>query len=121
MIVKNGAPIYPGNTKHTRLSFTIKLLEFKNYSPYSNKAFDSLLKLITDVLPNKHALPETYNDMKKIMKGLRVEYEKIYLCENECMLFYGDDKDKVVCADICGKDHYRDVSRKEGKKIPKKY
>ncbi|XP_063941385.1 uncharacterized protein LOC135149574 [Daucus carota subsp. sativus] len=116
VIVENGAPIYPGNTKYTRLSFTTKLLEFKNISHCSNKAFDSLLTLFADVLPKKHTLPQTYYEMKKIMKGLRVEYQKIDLCENDCMLFYGDDKDKVVC-DICGKDHYRDVLRKDGKKI----
>ncbi|XP_063950089.1 uncharacterized protein LOC135152874 [Daucus carota subsp. sativus] len=119
VIVENGAPIYPGNTKYTRLSFTTKLLEFKNISHCSNKAFDSLLTLFADVLPKKHTLPQTYYEMKKIMKGLRVEYQKIDLCENDCMLFYGDDKDKVVC-DICGQDRYRDVLRKDGKKIPKK-
>ncbi|KAL8094028.1 hypothetical protein AgCh_035786 [Apium graveolens] len=115
VIVENGAPIYPGNTKYARLSFTTKLLEFKNNSHCSNKAFDSLLKLLTDVLPKKHTLPESYYAMKKIMKDLRVEYEKIDSCENDCMLFHGDDKDKVVC-DICGEDRYRDVSRKDGKK-----
>jgi hypothetical protein len=111
MIVENGVPIYPGNTKYTRMSLSAKLLEFKNYSNCSNKAFDSLLELLADVLPKKHTLPLTNYEMKKIMKGLRVEYEKIDLCENDCMLFYGDDKDKIVC-DICGKDRYRDVSRK---------
>ena len=118
VIVENGAPIYPGNTTYTRLSFTTKLLEFKNIPHCSTKAFDSLLKLLTDVLPKKYTLPESYYAMKKIMKDLRVEYEKIDSCENDCMLFHGDDKDKVVC-DICGEYRYRDVSRKDGKKIAK--
>ena len=118
-IVENGAPIYPGCTKFTRLSFTAKLLEFKNASNCSDKAFNSLIKIIMDVLPKKHTLPESYYEMKKVMKSLRVEYEKIDVCENDCMLFYGDDKDKIVC-DICSCNRYLDKSRKNGKKIPRK-
>lgn len=45
---------YLGNRKYTRLNFTTKLLEFKNYLQFSNQAFDGLLKLLTDVSPNKH-------------------------------------------------------------------
>ena len=96
-IVENCVPIYPGCTKYTRLSFTTKLLEFKNASNYSDKVFNSLIKIIMDVLPKNHTLPESYYEMKKVMKSLRVEYKKIDVCENDCMLFYGVDKDKIVC------------------------
>lgn len=70
--MENGAPIYSGKTKDTRLSFTTKLLKFKNYSDYSNKSFDSLLKFLMNVLSKKHTLPKTYYDIKKIMNGFRV-------------------------------------------------
>ena len=99
-IVENGVPIYPGCTKYTRIRFTGKLLEFKKASNCSDKSFNSLIKIIMDVLPNNHTLSESYYDMKKVIKSLRVEYEKIDVCENDFMLFYGDDKNKIVC-NIC--------------------
>lgn len=37
---------------------------------------------------NTRTLRGTYYDTKKIMKGLRVEYEKTDLCKNDCVLFY---------------------------------
>lgn len=95
VIAQNSVYIYPDNTKYIRINFTTRLLEFKNTARCSNKTFDSLLKLIKDVLPKKHTLPESYYEMKKIMKSLRIEYEKIDACENDCMLFYRNDKDKV--------------------------
>lgn len=54
VILEMNAPIYPCNTKYTRLNFTIKLLQFKNNLHCTNKTFNNLFKLLTDVLPKKH-------------------------------------------------------------------
>ena len=77
VIAENGAPIYSGCTKYTKLSFTAKLLEFKNASNCSDKAFNSLIKIIMDVLPKKHTLPESYYEVKKVMKSLKVDLKKL--------------------------------------------
>ena len=42
--------------------------------------------------------------MKTMMKKLTLGYEKIGACENDCMLYYGDDENKIVC-DICDSNH----------------
>ncbi|XP_074378214.1 uncharacterized protein LOC141719736 [Apium graveolens] len=57
----------------------------------SNKGFDELLELIGSVLPEKHNLPETYYDVKKMISGLTMGYEKIDACETDCMLFYKEN------------------------------
>nr|XP_017221555.1 PREDICTED: uncharacterized protein LOC108198305 [Daucus carota subsp. sativus] len=114
-----GTPIYPGNTNYTKLSFTTRLLHFKNESHCSEKSFNLLLEIIGDVLPPKHTLPSTYYEVKKIVKELKLSYNKIDACENNCMLFYGDDKDKKDC-DHCGKSRYKEACGKKSTTIPRK-
>lgn len=41
-----------------------------------------------------------------MMKKLILRYEKIDVCENDCMLYYGDDTNKIVC-DIYGNSRYK--------------
>ncbi|XP_074374617.1 uncharacterized protein LOC141715028 [Apium graveolens] len=54
------APIYPGNTKFTKLTFVMRLVHFKSQNNCSDTSFDELLSLIADVLPEEHTLPSKY-------------------------------------------------------------
>lgn len=47
-----------------------------------------------------------YYEVKKTVNGLNLGYEKIDVCEQDCMLYYGNDKDKVNC-DICNLPRYK--------------
>lgn len=114
-----GTPIYPRHSNYTKLSFTTRLLHFKNESHCSEKYFNLLLEIIGDVLPPKHTLPSIYYEVKKIVKELKLSYNKIDACENNCMLFYGDDKDKKDC-DHCGKGCYKKACGKKSTTIPHK-
>ena len=78
---------YPGNTTLTRMSLSSRLLYFKTSAQCSKKVFGC----------NIYA-------MKTMMKKLTLGYEKIGACENDCMLYYGDDENKIVC-DICDSNH----------------
>lgn len=89
------APIYPGNVKFTKLTFVMRLLHFKSRHGCSDTGFDELLSLIAEVLPDDHTLPLKYYHIKKMVKKLNLGYDKIHVCENDCMLFYGDDRDDV--------------------------
>lgn len=51
-------------------------------------------------------MPKTYKDVKNMVKELNLGYEKIDTCENDCMLYYKEDADKLRC-DICGVDRYK--------------
>ncbi|KAL8117927.1 hypothetical protein AgCh_015714 [Apium graveolens] len=62
-------------------------------SKFLYNAFDELLLLLGDVFSEGHILPFNYYGVKKMVKKLNLGYEKIHVCENDCMLFYGDDKD----------------------------
>ncbi|XP_074342360.1 uncharacterized protein LOC141679892 [Apium graveolens] len=76
-------PLYPNCEEHSKLSFVTKLLHFKNMYGCSQKGFDELLKLIGYVLPSPHTLLETYQNLKNMVRGLYLKYEKIDACEND--------------------------------------
>ncbi|KAL8101416.1 hypothetical protein AgCh_033342 [Apium graveolens] len=118
MLDSASEPIYPNNTDFTALSFVNKLLHFKNKHNCSNNGFDELLKIIASVLPPGHKLPLTYYEVRKMIKGLHMRYEKINACENDCILFYKENSEKTHC-DICTVSQYK-VQKDPKKKIPKK-
>nr|XP_017227573.1 PREDICTED: uncharacterized protein LOC108203286 [Daucus carota subsp. sativus] len=99
MLDSASQPIYPDNT--------------------SNKGFDELLELIGSVLPNDHNLPTRYYDVKKLVSGLNMGYQKIDACVNDCMLFYKEDSEKIYC-DICNESRYKAQKDHKKKMIPQK-
>lgn len=62
-----GASIYSGITTFTTMSLTFKLLYFQNMTQCSRKTFDSLLALLSEVLPKDHTLLDSYYKIKTIM------------------------------------------------------
>lgn len=118
--LKSGAaPIYPGNTNFTKLTLVTKLLHFKNRHGCSDKGFNELLSLFGAVLPENHTLPPDYKEVKKLVKKLNLGYEKIDACENDCMLFYGEDRNNTFCK-YCTLSRYKDATAGGSQTIPRK-
>jgi hypothetical protein len=43
--------------------------------------------MISDVRPENHKMPKDMYQSKKLLSGLGMDYEKINVCDNNCMLF----------------------------------
>jgi hypothetical protein len=71
----------------TMLAFVIRLMAIKSKFFFSNNFYNELLKLIGDALLNPNKPPKGMYHSKKLVKGLSVDYEKIDVCQNSCMLF----------------------------------
>jgi hypothetical protein len=69
------------HTKATVLVFVTRLMAIKSKFAFSNNFYKELLNLISDVLPENHK-------SKKLLSGLGMDYEKIDVCDNNCMLFW---------------------------------
>jgi hypothetical protein len=54
---------------------------FKSKYNFSNLCYNDILKLIIDLIPAKHNMPNDLYQSKKIVFGLRMNYEKIDACE----------------------------------------
>jgi hypothetical protein len=69
------------------LSFVTRLMAIKLKFLFSNNCYKELLKLFSGVLPANHKVPRDMYQSKKLLSGLGVDYEKINVCQNNCMLF----------------------------------
>jgi hypothetical protein len=69
------------------LSFVTRLMSIKSKFTFSNNCCKELLKLISDVLLANHKLPRDIYQSKKLLSSLGMDYEKIDVCQDNCMLF----------------------------------
>ncbi|XP_042950301.1 uncharacterized protein LOC122282416 [Carya illinoinensis] len=89
-------PLYPSCTEFSKLSFIVKLLHIKTIGGWTVKSFDMVIKLLQAAFP--HALfPDSYNEARRLQRGLSFTYTKIHVCPNDCVLFWKDNADKDVC------------------------
>jgi hypothetical protein len=77
------------------------------------------VKLIIDLIPTKYNMSKDLHQSKKIVSGLRMNYEKIDACENKCMLFWKEHKDDNEYMH-CGRSRYVKVINEDGASVPTK-
>ncbi|XP_073003919.1 uncharacterized protein [Typha latifolia] len=106
-------PLYPGCEKFSKLSFLVKLFHIECLNNWSDKGFNMIIKLLRNILPSGETLPNSWYKAKQIIKDLGLNYEKIYACVNDCMLYWKDFKYTDSCH-ICGASRYK-LNRNLGK------
>ncbi|XP_042952270.1 uncharacterized protein LOC122289358 [Carya illinoinensis] len=75
---------------------SVKLLHIKTVGGWTVKSFDMVIKLLQAAFP--HALfPDSYNEARRLQRGLGFTYTKIHVCPNDCALFWKDNADKDAC------------------------
>jgi hypothetical protein len=60
------------------------LMMIKMKYNFSNQCFNDIVKLIIDLIPMKQNIPKNLYQSKKIVSGLRMNYEKIDVCNTCC-------------------------------------
>ncbi|KAM1620346.1 hypothetical protein ACFXTN_017329 [Malus domestica] len=97
--------LYPGSRKK-RLDFVVKLYQSKLLYGMSDAAFGSVLALIREHFPMCKTLPPNLYYTKKIIRALGLDYHNIDACRNNCMLFWKEHVNAIVCAK-CGASRYK--------------
>jgi hypothetical protein len=82
------------HTKVTVLAFVTWLMAIKSKFFFSNNCYNELLKLIEDVILNPNKLSKDMYHSKKLVKGLGMDYQKIGVWPNSCMLFWKEHKEE---------------------------
>jgi hypothetical protein len=54
---------------------------------FLNQCYNDIVKLIVDLIPVKHNMPKELYQSNNIVAGLVMNYEKIDVCDRNCMLF----------------------------------
>ncbi|CAH1421293.1 unnamed protein product [Lactuca virosa] len=88
--------LFPGCKNFTKLSFIIRLFLYKTLHGLSNVAFNDLLQLFQEVIPEAK-LPTSFTQAKNIVKDLGLDYKKIPTCPNDCMLHWKDHEQDDTC------------------------
>jgi len=65
------------------------------------KAMSMIIDLLHDAFKHAKILSSFY-EMKKIINKLGLNYEKIDVCPNDCMLYWEDDVNREECR-VCKK------------------
>jgi hypothetical protein len=100
-------------------AFKTCLTTIRSKFAFSNKCYNELLSLISDVLPNNHKMSKEMYLSKKLLSTLGMEYEKIDVCKDNYMLFYKERKDETKCLK-CGKSRFVEVINEDGEKVTMK-
>ena len=79
-----------GSTNFTRLSMVLRLMNLKAINGWTDKSFTKLLQLLKDILSKENALPNRNYEAKKILFPMDMEYKKIRVCPNDCILYKKD-------------------------------
>nr|XP_028960059.1 uncharacterized protein LOC114825491 [Malus domestica] len=114
--------LYPGSRKK-KLDFVVKLYQSKLLYGMSDAVFGSVLALIREHFPMCETLPPNLYYTKKIIRALGLDYQNIDACRNNCMLFWKEHVNAIVCAK-CGASRYKQRKGNSGTiqctKVPKK-
>ncbi|RYR58479.1 hypothetical protein Ahy_A05g024270 isoform H [Arachis hypogaea] len=98
-------PLYEGCTRYSRLSFLVKMYHIKCICGMTDKAMSMIFELLHDAF--EHAeIPSSFYEAKKTILKLGMNYEKIHACPNNCMLYWGEDKEKEMCK-VCNKSRWK--------------
>jgi hypothetical protein len=100
-------------TELTILQAMTCLMGMKSKYNFSNQCYNDIVKLIIDLILTNHNMPKDLYQSKKIVAGLGMIYEKINICERNCILFWKEQKDDTGCMH-CGRSRYVKVVNEDG-------
>jgi len=89
--------LYSGCTKYTRLTAVLALINLKSKNGWTDKSFTELLDLVKDMLPKDNTLPDHNYEAKKVICLMGIEYKKINVCPNDCILYRKEFEDLHEC------------------------
>jgi hypothetical protein len=98
------------------LSFVTRLMAINSKFVFSNNCYKELLKLFSDVLPVKHKVPRDMYQSKKLLSGLGMDYDKIDVYQDNCMLFWKEHINDKKCLK-CGKSRFFEVINADGEEV----
>ncbi|XP_074347462.1 uncharacterized protein LOC141686321 [Apium graveolens] len=109
LVEEGRQPLYPGCKKFSRLSFLIRLYNWKCLNGITETTFSEIIELLKEAVPEIR-LPKSFNSAKTTIKDLGLNYVKIHACPNDCMLYWGENEKEVKCRN-CGVSRWKAVAQ----------
>jgi len=102
-----------GHTSVSQLDAIGRVMDFKSRCSMSRQHFDDLLTIIGTLLPVGHVLPKSMYDSQKLLRALKMPYEKIHACPKGCILFRKQYENAKYCPE-CGSSRFLEVESDDG-------
>jgi len=80
--------LWDGCTNHSKLLAVAQVFTIKSDHGLSEAGYDKIIEWARSILPEGNRLKENFYVAKSMMKPLGLEYQKIDMCPNFCMLYY---------------------------------
>jgi len=90
-----------------KLGTTLEMLQWKAANGVTDKGFEELLGIVKNILPEGNKLHSTTYEAKKVVRPLGLEVHKIYACSNDCIIYRGDEYEKLDACPIYDAKRYK--------------
>ncbi|XP_073133532.1 uncharacterized protein [Henckelia pumila] len=120
MLMAAETEIWKGNSNgHSQLSVVARLLNMKADHRISERCYDDICQLISELLPGENCMTESFYSTKKLIRGLGLPIDKIDCCNNNCMIYWRDDSELQECR-FCTHPRFKPSSYRgvKKKKVP---
>jgi hypothetical protein len=108
MIEDHRKLLYPDCKQgHKKLVTTLEMLQWKAKYGVSDKAFEGMLKIVKDKVPENNELPSTTYEAKQTVCPLGFEVQKIHACPNDCILYQGTEHENLEACPVCKALRYK--------------
>lgn len=110
------AELYLDCSNHTTFSTILEFVNLKIRYNMTDARFMKWLKLLPDMFPYGNTLPISTYEAKKLVCPIGMEYEKIHVCPNDCVLYHNEYSDKdnyPKCGMSCYKKKDSNVTKKD--------
>ena len=76
-------------------------MQWKTKHGVSDKAFNGILTIVKNMLPENNELPSTTYEAKQVVCPLGLKVQKIHACPNDCILYHGDEYKNLDACPVC--------------------
>src|SRR6266536_4955057 len=107
------------HTELSQLDAISQIMALKAQFNLGRECYDAMMTVFGRFLPKGHVMPANLYQSDKILRALKMPYEKIHACEKGCALFRLDYADLNYCT-ICTSSKYVVVDNGMGEKMQTK-
>jgi hypothetical protein len=104
-----------GHTKVSQLDAIGRVMALKSRYSLSRDTFDGIVTVIGSLLPEGHILPKSMYESQKLLRALKMLYDKIHACPNGCVLFRKEYAEEKYCPK-CKSSRFLEVDSGDGNK-----
>jgi hypothetical protein len=104
-----------GQIKVSQLDAIGRIMALKSQYSLSRDAFDGMLTVIGSLLPEDHILPKSMYEAQKLLRALKMPYDRIHACPKGCVLFRKEYAELKYCPK-CKASRFLEVASGDGRK-----